>query len=289
MSDDDPYRAPDSETEPIEGAIRPMSAPLAAGWAFLATFLFVFVAGLVLSLRSEASGYLVVTGVLAQIVAYSLTLFFMLRVHAPDASIRRFVGLRPTAWGFYPLGALLGLAMQLPMNALYAAVLERFPLEDPSTLQPYYDGASLPLRMMMGFVLVAAGPAIEEVFFRGALFAPLVRRPEKTSGWVTIVTTGLLFAAAHVWRWQDVLCIIPMGIVLGYLRFASGSLLPSVFAHACFNAVAMAQLAMHQEDMTPTPLVLALTIVATAAVVLGIVWLGRSSEPARLARVEDAA
>jgi membrane protease YdiL (CAAX protease family) len=288
MSDDDPYRAPDSETEPIEGAIRPMSAAFAAGWTFLATFLFVFVAGLVLSMRSEASGYLIVTGVLAQIVAYSLTLFFMLRVHAPEASIRRFIGLRPTAWGFYLLGALLGLAMQLPMNALYAAVLERFPLQEPSSLQPHYDAASLPVRAVMGFVLVAAGPAIEEVFFRGALFAPLVRRPESNRAWVTIVVTGVLFAAAHVWRWQDVLCIIPMGVVLGYLRHASGSLLPSIFAHACFNAVAMGQLAMRREDMTPTPLVLALTVAATALVVGSIVWLGRTSENARLARAEDA-
>jgi hypothetical protein len=289
MSDDDPYRAPDSRTEPIEGAIRPMSTGLAAGWSFLATFLFIFVAAAAIAIRPDESGDFLVTGVLAQIIAYSLALFLMLRVHGPEVAISRFIGLRPTSPWLYVLGAVLGLAMQLPVNALYELVLTRFPVTTPSELQPHYDAAPLATRVLMGLALVAFGPLIEEVFFRGALFGPLLRRPEKERGLVVVVVTGLLFAAAHFTRWQDVVCIIPMGLLLGFLRLSSGSLLPSVFAHACFNGVAMAQLAMHREDMSPTLPVLVATSAVTAAAIGLIAWVGRSSERAQLARAEDAA
>lgn len=289
MSDDDPYRTPDSSSEPIEGAIRPMSSPLAAGWSFLATFLFVFVAAAAMAIRPDESGDFLVTGVLAQIIAYALTLFLMLRVHGPDVAISRFIGFRPTSPWLYGLGALLGLAMQLPVNALYAWVLERFPTTTPSELQPHYDAAPISARILMGLALVAFGPFIEEVFFRGALFGPLMRRQAKDRGLVVVTVTGLLFAAAHFMRWQDVVCIIPMGLLLGFLRHASGSLAPSIFAHACFNGVAMAQLAMHREDMTPTLPVLAATAGATGVLLAAIAWIARTSERARLARAEDAA
>jgi hypothetical protein len=104
---------------------------------------------------------------------------------------------------------------------------------------------------------------------------------------VAIVVTAILFALAHHVRWQDVVCIVPMGIALGFLRYRSGSLLPSVLAHGSFNAVAMGQLAMRQEDYRPPGAVVAGGVALAAVVLVGIVWLGRRSEAAEAARLED--
>jgi len=98
--------------------------------------------------------------------------------------------------------------------------------------------------------------------------------------------TALLFAAVHM-KWQDIVCIIPMGVILGVLRYQSGSLLPSIFAHASFNAVAMGQLAARQEDFQPSKSIIGLTVAASALVIAAIVWLGRQSESAEAARAED--
>ncbi len=258
---------------------------LAAGWTLLATFAFLFIVALLLTLRpTERAG--LVTGVAAQVVAYSLTVFFLLRVHAPDVSVGRLVGLRPTAWSLYVLGAALGLAVQLPINALYAALIERFPPAHPSDLEAVYHAASTGQRVMMGLGLVAFGPAAEELFFRGALYGPLARPAARTASAVAV--SGILFAAVH-FEWQQILVILPLGLLLGALRATSGSIVPSTLAHAAFNSVALAQLVLRMEDVAaPAPILIA-TSAATAVIMGLIVWVGRRSAAAQQARELEAA
>src|SRR5262249_9772217 len=154
----------------------------------------------------------------SQLVAYLLVIFFILRVHAPEASIRDFLGLRPTHPAFYPLGVVVGLGMQPPTIALYTRIVTRFPTRQPDPLPLYFLWASPAKKMLTGAVLVALVPALEEAFFRGALFRSLRGRyPIAT---VVVVTTSV-FALSHV-ELQSIAPILLVGGAVGILRAASG-------------------------------------------------------------------
>ncbi|NUO52448.1 MAG: CPBP family intramembrane metalloprotease [Polyangiaceae bacterium] len=288
MTESDPSRAPDSTGDLDVAPIRPMSIAAALGLTLLATFLtqFFFAALVMVGLASTEDR--VVSAVTCQAIAYVATIAVAMFVYAPNVTVARFVGLRSTSWGFYVLGALLGLSLQLPMNALYDVVLTRFPLATPSDLEPIYRASTMSKRVLIGFGLVAFGPLAEEALFRGGLFVPLLRRPAAQRAVMTVGISAVLFAAVHM-QWQHVLCVLPMGIALGLLRYKSGSFAPAVFAHATFNAVAMAQISAGREAFVAPASVLVMTTLSSLLVLGGIVLLGQRSEAAEAARAEDAA
>jgi sodium transport system permease protein len=83
-------------------------------------------------------------------------------------------------------------------------------------------------------LLIALTPAIcEEVLFRGVILRGLATRMAPSAA---IVITGLLFGIFHL----DVHRLLPtalLGILLSWLAFQSGSLVPSMVAHFLNNAI----------------------------------------------------
>jgi hypothetical protein len=213
---------------------RPMSAVMAAGYAFGATLLLHFLVILTATFRPAAATDLV-NGFGCQLIAYLAALFLILRVHAPEGSIREILGFRGTHPAFYPLGLLLGLALVVPVNALYDLLERRWPSSTASDdrLMELLLAASTPKKVLLGVIMIVAGPLLEEVFFRGALLSPL--RRAHALGVSVLVTSGL-FAVAHD-SWQMWAPIAVVGIALGLVRVASGALAPSFLVHATFNAV----------------------------------------------------
>lgn len=221
-----------------------MSIPGAVGWTVGVTALFLFLLGLISSFRMEpaldgagfrAAPKLDVIGSFAcQAAAYLLGLFGVLQVHAPRASIRQFLGVRGTHVAFYPLAVALGFALEGPIAALYTAIEARWPsgIDDAELVRVFVD-ASAPERVALGLIFIVLGPALEEIFFRGALARPL-RWTHRAP--IMIAITAALFAVAHV-GWQKFLPIGIFGVVLGVLRVASGSLLPSILLHGTYNAI----------------------------------------------------
>src|SRR5689334_9927371 len=120
-----------------KGGIRPMPFFVAIGWAIgISLILYV--------LATLASN--IVGGIACQAAAYLLGLFLILRVHAPDASIRAFLAVRSTHIVFYPLGLLLGAASWVPANVLADAIERTYPSpHDPSTLLEPLRNASRPM------------------------------------------------------------------------------------------------------------------------------------------------
>lgn len=287
MTEQDPYRAPDSAGELDPGSIRPMSPLFAAGWTFAAMFAVVLVGIIVLSARPAAADDLV-SSIAIQVIGFSAVFFLMLRVHAPRSSISRFVGLRSTSWAFYPLGVVAALAVQLPLTELFNLLITRFPSGAPPSIEPLYLASSPAKRVLIGLGYVAFAPAVEELIFRGGLFVPMLHREGPQRVLLTIVSTGALFAVVHG-EWQHVVTVLPLGLAFGYLRWVSGSLGPTLFAHATFNAVAMAQVALHLESAVPPRWLTWVSLAVLAPAVLGIVLLGKRSEAARTAREEDLA
>lgn len=93
---------------------------------------------------------------------------------------------------------------------------------------------------------VVLAPVAEETVFRGILFQGLRAR---TGFWFAALASAALFTLAHLgegggWLASIVIVsgILPLGLVFAALVERRGSLLPSVVAHATYNAIGVATL-----------------------------------------------
>lgn len=82
--------------------------------------------------------------------------------------------------------------------------------------------------------VVLAGPFVEEVFFRGFLFAGLMRG---LGLWPAVALSSAVFAATHV----DVALLGPAfiaGVAFALVAHRTGSVWPAILAHTSQNAIA---------------------------------------------------
>lgn len=285
-----------SDSDPPPSSViteRPMPMFVAAGWALGATLVFLLLVSLVIYLSPGAADDLI-SQVTCQGGAYLLAIFFILRVHAPTAPASAFLAFRRTSLAFYPLGILLGAAFFLPATALFDAIIHRFPLpafDDPTI--GIFLSASLPRKLVMGGVACVAGPFLEELLFRGALFKPL-RKSFLGLATPTIITTALLFALVHMER-QRMVHVGLMGLGLGFIRKESGSIVPSTLVHFAYNASVFATSILCTTPASPDLEIPAprWAVAASALVAVGLLGLihlvGKHSETARRAQELDRA
>jgi membrane protease YdiL (CAAX protease family) len=259
-------------------------------WASLSVLLFVLLLGVTTSLRPGAK-YDVINMFICQAVGILGCLFLLLRVHAPDRSIRDVIATRATHAAFLPLGISLGIAMVVPTGALYSAIERRWP-EPEQLADPFVDALtsdSRALQISVALCAVVAAPVLEELFYRGALFSPQRRR---SSAATVIVVTGVLFALAHLTP-QKLLPLALLGVALGVLRATSGSIFPCVLMHATFNAWPTWSLLSRgrpapEADNEPIPwAIAAASTVVVGALLLAAHRLGQRSAVAERARAGD--
>jgi len=91
-----------------------------------------------------------------------------------------------------------------------------------------------PAVLAIGAILVA--PLGEELLFRGLVLGAVWRLTGRA--WLSVVISGVLFGAIHG-QPQDILPLCTMGVILGYVRLRTRSLVPPITAHALFNARTM--------------------------------------------------
>lgn len=262
-----------------------MTALAATGWALGALLLQQTIGFVVLSTRRGPD---LVSGFACQAIAYLLCLFVILRVHGPEAGIRDFVGMRSTSALLLPVGLILGAALNYPAGALDDVIERRWPSKLDEIFQQLIDGASPRQLVVLALIIVLLGPMLEEVFFRGAIFRPMLRVHSPP---IAIAVTAFLFAISHSTP-QVILPIAILGLVLGFVRWVSGSLVPGMMIHIAFNAISFFGLVAHRgsTDSSPTSLRFAAGGGAIAAVGLGIAYLvGMRSVNARASRQDDLA
>ncbi|MGA8029170.1 MAG: type II CAAX endopeptidase family protein [Bryobacteraceae bacterium] len=91
---------------------------------------------------------------------------------------------------------------------------------------------------LFGTMAVTIAPFFEELFFRGFLQPLLSRSFGIVAGVLTTAALfGLIHAPEYSWAWQYALAVALVGAVLGWVRAATGSIIPSTLMHACYNAV----------------------------------------------------
>jgi hypothetical protein len=102
---------------------------------------------------------------------------------------------------------------------------------EPTRWEPSHAGAFA----ISAFAVVALGPIVEELLFRGLGFRLL----ERWGGTAAVVGTAVAFAFWHglVQAWP---ALFIFGLGIAVLRLRTGSILPGYAFHAFFNAAALA-------------------------------------------------
>ena len=88
---------------------------------------------------------------------------------------------------------------------------------------------------VLALVVAVVVPIGEEIFFRGLVLGALRRSLNRH---VAVVVSALFFAAAHL-QLVELLPILILGLVLGYLYEFSGSIVPGMVAHGLNNLAAL--------------------------------------------------
>ena len=137
------------------------------------------------------------------------------------------LGLRPAHWKYAVFGAVGTLALSVAVS--------QFGIE-PKGMKQVLEVVREPRQLMISLLLFAVlAPLVEELVFRGLLY-----------GWVAgrwgslpaLVVSSLAFAAAH-FEPAHIVLVLPLGLLFGWLRRRTDSLLPSLFSHILNNGFAL--------------------------------------------------
>jgi len=221
----------DDLDEPQSG--RRMSFLAAAGW----TVGLGLVASVVMELTESArpgAAVDLVNLVACRVVAVSVFLFVLLRIYAPDASVRDVLGVRPVSPLVVGLAAVAGALLSPGISLVDDIIYKRFPLSPEETdlldkmMSVTSRGERLVLFASFGLVI----PLFDELFFRGVVFRGL--RRGRAEG-LAVLGSAMLYGLSHM----D-LRALPTSLVLGllaaWLRGRSGSITPAVLASIGANA-----------------------------------------------------
>jgi membrane protease YdiL (CAAX protease family) len=191
------------------------------------------------NLRSDLSPLVLPTTVAAYAVIYlALKLVLGSRYGQP---VFRSLGWRRSSFNLVVAaggGALLGLSLSLLGTAL----------NTPKVKSPFENLGATPFSFaLLALTAIVLAPVFEELFFRGFLQPLLSRTLGAVAG---ILITAALFGGLHApeysWAWQYAFCVSLAGIVFGYLRYRTNSIIPCTIMHGCFNALSVAALAVEK-------------------------------------------
>jgi membrane protease YdiL (CAAX protease family) len=152
--------------------------------------------------------------------------------------------------GFHPAAVGMGCGLMLLsmiFNLLYASFLAIFNLRVQPDVQLIFSHTNFPLALLFGGAVVA--PFVEEVFFRGFVFAGLRGRWDWRRA---ALVSAALFAVAHVVP-TSILPIFILGLIFAFLYQSSGSIWPAILMHMLTNTVALSAAYAISQGWLPTP------------------------------------
>jgi membrane protease YdiL (CAAX protease family) len=144
-------------------------------------------------------------------------------------------GLHDMAWGFvgYCMAMPLVYVSALLSESLFWAFNQQITLQESVTMvsEEYSVINSVLLFLMIGFV----GPFLEEIIFRGVVFAILVKKFGAMGG---LILQALLFALVHLHA-PSVLPLFALAILLGLVYVYTRRMMACVWMHVCFNSMTL--------------------------------------------------
>ncbi len=139
------------------------------------------------------------------------------------------LGLRSFKWTNLAVGFGLVLAVNI-VTGFYAVIIEElFDSPIQPDLEPVAEEMALPWLIFLIAVIVA--PFVEELFFRGFVFAGFSQR----YGWQkAAIISSILFAVGHLQPFA-IFPLFLLGYVFAYLYQRSGSIWPGILMHFLVN------------------------------------------------------
>uniref|UniRef100_UPI004028D67A lysostaphin resistance A-like protein n=1 Tax=Prevotella sp. TaxID=59823 RepID=UPI004028D67A len=134
-------------------------------------------------------------------------------------------------WGTLLWVALFSLGTIIPLSFLY----EQLGIEMDENAQQIITSL---MKEPWGYVAVGIlAPLAEEVVFRGAILRTLLGIMSKKNHWVAIMISAAIFGAVHCNQAQFINALL-MGLLLGWMYYRTGSLVPGILLHWVNNTMA---------------------------------------------------
>lgn len=134
-------------------------------------------------------------------------------------------------WGTLLWVALFSLGTIIPLSFLY----EQLGIEMDENTQQIITSM---MKEPWGYVAVGIlAPLAEEVVFRGAILRTLLGIMSKKNHWVAIIISAAIFGVVHANLAQFVNALL-MGLLLGWMYYRTGSLVPGILLHWINNTMA---------------------------------------------------
>lgn len=263
---------------------RPLSFVAAALWTLLVALL-AGLAGYVLESAHPGAKYDLVTMTACKMLSYSVVFFVILRVHAPEASIRQVLALRRPPVSLALLGAFVGAGLAPIADWASTRISSRFPQsqEDAQTIERLLGTDTTGKKIALVVALVFLMPAFDELFFRGALFTPLKKGRRAEAVVLATAAYDVLMGAPAP---AQLVWLLPTVLAFAWIRAVTGSVLPALFARVAFFALQVVPLVIRGEPKFSG--VMALGGAAAAVLSLAaIAAIGRRSARVLDARLED--
>ena len=136
------------------------------------------------------------------------------------------LGFRPARFWPIVLGAVGALVISVAVSQL----------GEPEGVKQALDVARTPSLFVASLLVMALlAPLVEEAVFRGLLYGWVAGRWGSVAAWIV---SSLAFAAAH-YEPAHIVLVLPLGLLFGWLRRRTDSLLPSLFSHIVNNGFAL--------------------------------------------------
>lgn len=217
-------------------------------WGDLLTLLGVFIVATVLGslltgiLQKMGSVSVGFGSFLGYVIQFSLVIIFGLF----QRKIRSPQGTRLLKFGLAKLDFVIilwGTIMVLATGVVIEPLLNLFP-------ETYLDrlGNIMAAGGWMMFTSIVIAPIMEEILFRGILQDALMR---KYGVFVGILIASAVFGIVHIIP-QQVVNAFMIGIVLGYIYYRTGALLPVILIHCINNAISYFTWMLNGETLLST-------------------------------------
>ena len=134
-------------------------------------------------------------------------------------------------WGTLLWVALFSLGTIIPLSFLY----EQLGIEMDENTQQIFTSL---MKEPWGYVAIGIlAPLAEEVVFRGAILRTLLGIMSKKNHWVAIMISAAIFGIVHANLAQFINALL-MGLLLGWMYYRTGSLVPGILLHWVNNTMA---------------------------------------------------
>lgn len=192
----------------------------------------VLAAGVLVSLGDVPVGASLLVGLLAPwlVLAGWPVLATRTRGNGPVIDLGLRMTWRDVGWGL--LGGLVALVLGTLAGALTVALFGEFSSAAGDVAQELADNGERAALVAFAVAVAVGAPVVEELAFRGMVFASLARRG--VLPWVNVLVTAGAFALFH-FEPKRILVLLVIGGVLSVLRWRTRALGASIVAHAVNN------------------------------------------------------